>query len=125
MDTYAQLTRQPITGQMARMVLRSLGSPAAQDTVSLSAVVEAAATYFRLSPGDLASRKRTQVIARARQLVMYLAREETTASLPQIGEALGGRDHSTVVHGCARIAALIATDSTLAQDEEIHRATTA
>jgi chromosomal replication initiator protein len=121
LHTYAQLTRQPITGQMARMVLRSLGSPAVQDAVSLNAVVEATATYFRLSPDDLASRKRTQIIARARQLVMYLAREETTASLPQIGEALGGRDHSTVVHGCSKIAAKIATDAALAQDVEAIR----
>jgi chromosomal replication initiator protein len=118
LHTYAQLTRQPITGQMARMVLKSLGSSAAQDIVSLNAVVEAATSYFRLSPDDLAGRKRTQIIARARQLVMYLAREETTASLPQIGEALGGRDHSTVVHGCARIAALITTDATVAGDVE-------
>jgi hypothetical protein len=49
-------------------------------------------------------------------LAMYLAREETDASLIQIGDALGGRDHSTVMHGCAKIAELLDSDSALAQD---------
>jgi chromosomal replication initiator protein len=116
LHTYTQLTGQPITSPTARMVLKSLGTPVNQDGVSLSAVLEATAKYYGLTIDDLSSRKRTKIVAQARQLAMYLAREETDASLPQIGDALGGRDHSTIVHGCAKIASLLESDSSLAQD---------
>lgn len=116
LHTYAQLTGQPITVQSARTVLKTLGAPTSQETVSVQSVLEATAAYYRLTVGDLASRKRTRIVAQSRQLAMYLARELTDASLPQIGEALGGRDHSTVVHGCAKINAALASDAALAQD---------
>jgi chromosomal replication initiator protein len=116
LHTYAQLTGQAITLPVARVVLRQLGSLTQQEAIPLSAVLEVTARYYGLTVEDLASRKRTKVIAQARQLAMYLAREETETSLPQIGQALGGRDHSTVVHGCTRIASLLASDPALAQD---------
>ncbi len=116
LHTYTQLTGQPITAQAARTVLKTLGAPASQAAVTLQAVLEATAAHYRLTVGDLASRRRTRIVAQARQLAMYLARELTDASLPQIGEALGGRDHSTVVHGCAKINAALASDTALAQD---------
>ncbi len=119
--TYTQLTGQMITESAARMVLKALGSSVAQAVVTISAVFEATAHYYGLSLDDLASRKRTKIVAQARQVAMYLARSETTASLPQVGEALGGRDHSTIVHGCARIGALLETDLALAQDVQAIR----
>jgi chromosomal replication initiator protein len=56
--------------------------------------------HFGLRPGDLQARKRTRKIADARQMAMYVMRHHGGASLPAIGQYLGGRDHSTVVHGC-------------------------
>src|SRR5258708_16628298 len=86
--------------------------------MTLQAVIEATARYYRLSVAALSGRQRTKIVALARQLAMYLAREETSASLLQIGEALGGRDHTTVMHGCTRIAEALASDPSLAQDAE-------
>ncbi len=114
LHTYTRLTGQSVTAAAAWMVLKALGSSTGQGSVTLNAVLEAAATYYGVSLDDLASRKRTKLVAHARQVAMYLARSETNASLPQIGDALGGRDHSTIVHGCARINTLLETDSTLA-----------
>jgi chromosomal replication initiator protein len=59
---------------------------------------------------------RARAVSLPRQLTMYLIREETRTSLPQIGEILGGRDHTTVMHGCAKIAAQIETDEQLRRD---------
>lgn len=116
LDTYTGLTHQPISVMTASRVLKTLGTSGQLETVSLETVLEATSQYYRLSMTDLASRKRTKIIVQARQLAMYLARESTDATLPQIGEALGGRDHSTVMHGCAKIASMIASDMTLAND---------
>lgn len=95
--------------EAADRVLKSLGMarPAA---VTLEQVIEAIAAYYDLTPDDLASRSRNRIIAHARQLAMYLARELTDVSLPQIGEALGGRSHSTILHGCAKIGEMMAAD---------------
>jgi chromosomal replication initiator protein len=133
LHTYSQLTRQIITETVARSVLHMRGAvsvstsfnnnriSAANTSMSsnasrLDAVLEATARYYRLSVSDLASRQRTRDVALARQLAMYIAREETDASLIQIGDALGGRDHSTVMHGCAKIADSLIYDNQLAQD---------
>jgi chromosomal replication initiator protein len=120
LNTYSQLTGQIVTEAVARTVLHMRGEIVSHNTtssgISIANVLEATAKYYRLKADDLGSRQRTKVIAQARQLAMYLAREETDASLIQIGDALGGRDHSTVMHGCAKIAELLDSDSALAQD---------
>jgi chromosomal replication initiator protein len=123
LHTYTQLTGQMITAAAGQMVLKALGTPVSHAAVSLNMLVEATARHYGLTADDLASRKRTRIVAQARQMAMYLARAETDASLPQIGEALGGRDHSTILHGCARITALMETDSALAQDAQAIRQT--
>ena len=64
------------------------------------------------------SKKRTRVIARPRQIAMSLAKELTTQSLPAIGNAFGGRDHTTVLHACKTISELKQTDINMAQDYE-------
>lgn len=70
-------------------------------------ILDAVATHFDIEIPTLQSRNRSQAIARPRQIAMYLIREETGESLPRIGTLLGGRDHTTVLHGCERIADLI------------------
>lgn len=124
--TYAQLTGSHISEAMVLAALKTLGTPASQDGVDLQSVVETTAAYFGLTADDLSGRKRTKEVAHARQVAMYLARSLTDASLPQIGSALGGRDHSTVVHGCNRIADLVTSDVNVNKDvEEIRGALTA
>ncbi len=112
----AQLGRQPLTVALAQQVLRLSNSQAVHQPASkpnISRILEATATYHQLSLDDLLSKRRTQKIARARQIAMYIAREETNASLPQIGEALGGRNHSTVLYGCNKIAEALKEDGSL------------
>ena len=87
----------------------SLKKPA----ITLDRVVSVVANQFGVGEDQLLGRSRRQEIALARQVAMYLMREETGASLPQIGETLGGRDHTTIMHGCAKIAGLHETDESL------------
>jgi chromosomal replication initiator protein len=68
--------------------------------VRIADVIEVVADHFGFTVDQLKSKRRTQDLARARQMAMHLARELTGASLNQIGRAFGGRDHSTVAHAC-------------------------
>ena len=78
-------------------------------------IIEAVARYFRLSPEALKSKKRDRETTWARQIAMYLIREEAPCSLTEIGRELGGRDHSTVFHGCSKIAQQFNTNPHLQQ----------
>jgi chromosomal replication initiator protein len=77
------------------------------------AIIEAVAHSFGLERERLLGRERSHEIALPRQIAMYLIREETGASLPQVGEALGGRDHTTVMYGCEKIGELLEQDDSL------------
>jgi chromosomal replication initiator protein len=72
--------------------------------VTMERIISAVANHYGMSEEQLVSRNRSRQIALPRQVAMYLIREETDASLPQIGERLGGRDHTTVMYGCEKIA---------------------
>jgi chromosomal replication initiator protein len=76
-------------------------------------VLYAVANAFGISPEKMLGRERTREIALPRQVAMYLLREEANISLPQIGEALGGRDHTTVMYACDKVADLIERDDRL------------
>ncbi|NIS82399.1 MAG: chromosomal replication initiator protein DnaA [Anaerolineales bacterium] len=76
-------------------------------------IISAVASQFNVEENRLLSRERSREVALPRQVAMYLLREETSSSLPAIGEALGGRDHTTVMYGCDKIADLMETDDTL------------
>jgi chromosomal replication initiator protein len=111
---HATLMRMPLTATMAQEVLSEmLGQPV---TIDIGQVVEAVAKYYRISTQDILGRSRRQDIAMQRQVAMYLARQETTASLPQIGDALGGRDHTTVLYAHDKIADLVERDQQLRRD---------
>lgn len=116
----ATLTHQPLTVELADTVIdKHSGHPATprrRQSTSLEDVLKAAATYYQLSLDDLASKRRTKDVVRARYVAIYLAREETDASLPQIGEALGGRQHSTVLHGYKKIADEVKSDDALRRE---------
>lgn len=101
---YARLVQSSPTLEIAVQALNNLASPALpQTTLTPRQVIEAAALSFKLTPDDLIGRKRDKLTALARQVAMYLIRQETGYSLKKIGQELGGRDHSTVIHACEKI----------------------
>ena len=96
----------------------SLNLRGAERRVTVDDIQKAAAEHFGLKQADLISACRTRAIARPRQAAMWLAKQLTTRSLPDIGRRFGGRDHTTVLHAVRRIDELRATDAQLARDLE-------
>ena len=92
---------------LAQMVLKDLFPDTSDGDISISLIMGETATYFGVSVEDLCSASRTRQLVNARQVAMYLARELTDLSLPKIGDAFGGRDHSTVMHANKKIAGLM------------------
>ena len=84
--------------------------------VSIDNIQRTVAEYYNIKFADLSSKSRQRSIARPRQVAMALSKELTNHSLPEIGKAFGGRDHSTVVHACKRIKGLQESDSDIAED---------
>ena len=111
---YANLTGRPIDLDLVNMALAdSLRRP---ERISVEQIIDTVARYYNVSGDVLISSSRKSTIARPRQVVMYLARTETDASLPQIGAQLGPRDHTTVLHGYEKIAGLVDTEPQLRRD---------
>jgi chromosomal replication initiator protein len=107
----SRLTHQPLTREVAETALSNLVPQPGKLTTDQ--ILEAVAHHFGVEVNALQGRSRSHAIARPRQIAMYLMREETGASLPRIGAILGGRDHTTVLYGCERIADLIEEDANL------------
>ena len=84
--------------------------------VSIDNIQKTVANYYKIRMSDLLSAKRNRSLARPRQLAMSLAKELTSHSLPEIGDAFGGRDHTTVLHACKKIAALKTSSSNISKD---------
>ncbi|MDJ0700314.1 MAG: chromosomal replication initiator protein DnaA [Woeseiaceae bacterium] len=111
----SRFTGRPINLDFAREALRDLLA-LQERLVSIENIQKTVADYFKIRVADLLSKKRSRSIARPRQLAMALAKELTNHSLPEIGDAFGGRDHTTVLHGCRRIEALRETDKRVDDD---------
>ena len=111
----ARFTGQDITVDFAREALKDLLSLQAK-LVTIENIQKMVAEYFKVRVADLLSERRNRSIARPRQIAMALSKELTNHSLPEIGEAFGGRDHTTVLHACKRIRDLKAEDQRLAHD---------
>ncbi|HLT89539.1 MAG TPA: chromosomal replication initiator protein DnaA [Woeseiaceae bacterium] len=111
----SQFTGRPISLEFAKEALRDLLA-LQERLVSIENIQKTVADYFKIRVADLLSKRRSRSIARPRQLAMALAKELTNHSLPEIGDAFGGRDHTTVLHGCRRIAALRETDKRVDED---------
>jgi chromosomal replication initiator protein len=111
----ANFTGKPITMEFAKDTLRDL--IALQDrTVTIENIQKTVAEYYKIRSSDLLSNRRSRSITRPRQLAMALSKELTNHSLPEIGEAFGGRDHTTVLHGCRKIAELRDSDVKINED---------
>lgn len=104
-----------ITADFAQETLRDLLTVHAQ-AITVPNIQKTVADYYQLRISDLLSPKRSRSVARPRQMAMSLAKELTEHSLPELGDAFGGRDHTTVLHACRTIAALRETDGRIKQD---------
>lgn len=113
----ASFTGQPITLDFAQETLRDMLRAQAQ-ALSIDRIQKTTAEYFDIRLSDMLSRKRTRIIVRPRQIAMALCKELTTHSLPEIGQAFGGRDHTTVMHACKVVQELCATDGQVNEDYE-------
>ena len=112
---YARFHGREISLDVAKEALRDiLGATNRQISVEL--IQKTVADYFRIKVADMFSHKRNRAIARPRQVAMWLSRELTDRSLPEIGDAFGGRDHTTVMHACRTISDLRFKDGTLNND---------
>ncbi len=114
-EAYARFHKRSISIDLAKEALKDLLA-AQNKQVSIENIQKTVADFYRIKIVDLLSKKRTRVIARPRQMAMCLARELTQFSLPEIGNAFGGRDHSTVLHACKTIESLRNSDSALNAD---------
>lgn len=112
---FSRFTNQPLSIDMAQEALKDLLA-LHQKLVTLESIQKTAAEYFKVRVSDLLSKKRTRSIARPRQIAMALAKELTSHSLPEIGEAFGGRDHTTVLHATRKVAELRETDNRIEED---------
>jgi len=112
---FSRFTNQPLSIEMAQEALKDLLA-LHQKLVTLENIQKIVGEYFKVRVSELLSKKRTRSIARPRQIAMALAKELTNHSLPEIGEAFGGRDHTTVLHACRKIAELKETDVRIAED---------
>jgi len=110
---YASLRNEPPTTGLVRHVLRRLGQDETHDACGLGEILDAAAQEFGIERQALLARDRRPAVAEARQVAMYLARELTEHSLPEIGRGIGGRNHTTVLHAVNRIGAAIKSDESV------------
>ncbi|MDH3418345.1 MAG: chromosomal replication initiator protein DnaA [Gammaproteobacteria bacterium] len=111
----SRFTGQAITLDFTKEALRDL--LAAQDKlVTISNIQKTVAEYYKIRVADLLSKRRNRSITRPRQIAMALAKELTTHSLPEIGDAFGGRDHTTVLHACRRVKLLRDTETRVLED---------
>ncbi len=111
----ARFTGQPITLDFAKEALKDLLTLQAR-LVTLENIQKTVADYYKVRVADLLSQRRNRSIARPRQVAMTLAKELTQHSLPEIGDAFGGRDHTTVMHACKRIKELQESDQRMRED---------
>ncbi len=112
---HSHFTHKPINLDLIREALKDL--LALQDKlVSIDNIQRTVAEYYKIKVADLLSKRRTRSVARPRQVAMALAKEVTNHSLPEIGDAFGGRDHTTVLHACRKIAELRESDADISED---------
>lgn len=118
----SQFAHQPMTLDNAEAVLQQYDAPrhhgSRRAPTTLNCVIEITARYYQMNPAELTGKNRAQRVNNVRQVAMYLAREYTESSLAQIGECLGGRSHTTVLHGCNKVVEMMGCDPVLRQQIE-------
>lgn len=109
---FSSLTNNPITIDLSKEVLKDFIRDGGRD-VTIDVILKAVCQHFQITLPDLKGKRRTKGLAHPRQVAMYLCRELTSSSFPEIGQKIGGRDHSTVMYACSKIAAALPLDSDL------------
>ena len=112
LGAYASLTGQTITLEMAKSVLRDLIGTK-KKIVSMDDIQETVGARFHVKIADLKSRRRSKTLVHPRQIAMYLCRELTDSSYPEIGRQFGGKDHTTIIHACKQVTKAKESDSVL------------
>ncbi|HWP46445.1 MAG TPA: chromosomal replication initiator protein DnaA [Candidatus Limnocylindrales bacterium] len=111
---YSSLTGQEITLELAQQVLKDLLSPK-EKNINIDLIQKVVSDYYNVSSQEMKSQSRARAIAFPRQVAMYLSKELTRSSLPEIGKNFGGKDHTTVIHACQKIKEKIAKDPNFKQ----------
>ncbi len=111
----ANFTGKPITIDFVRETLRDLLA-SQEKLVTIDNIQKTVAEYYKIKLADILSKRRSRSVARPRQMAMALAKELTTRSLPEIGDAFGGRDHTTVLHACRKIKQLREESNDIKED---------
>jgi chromosomal replication initiator protein len=112
---FAKFSGQSVTLDVAKEALRDLLAVQSR-LVTVENIQKVVAEYYKLKVGDMYSKKRSRNLARPRQIAMTLAKELTQMSLPDIGDAFGGRDHTTVLHACRKVAELRRSELDIERD---------
>lgn len=112
---HSKFSGEPINLEFTKTALKDLLTIHTRQ-VSIDRIQQAVSRYYKVKTSDLTGKRRLQSITRPRQLAMFLAKSLTSKSLPEIGRAFGGRDHTTVLHACQKISALLETDADLKID---------
>jgi chromosomal replication initiator protein len=112
---FSRFHEKPITLELVKEALRDLIASTSR-IVSIENIQKTVADFYKIKVADMFSKKRTRNLARPRQIAMALAKELTNQSLPEIGESFGGRDHTTVIHACRKVAELRETDAGIGHD---------
>jgi chromosomal replication initiator protein len=112
---HSKFSGEPINLEFTKTALKDLLTIHTRQ-VSIDRIQQAVSRYYKVKTSDLTGKRRLQAITRPRQLAMFLAKSLTSKSLPEIGRAFGGRDHTTVLHACQKISALLETDADLKID---------
>ncbi len=113
---YARLTKSPLTVELATQALADISSDAHKRTLTPPVIMSTVGSFFNIPPETIQGKRRDKTSSQARQIVMYLLREELQCSWTQIGRELGNRDHSTILHGYKKISEEVNTDHGLRRD---------
>jgi chromosomal replication initiator protein len=117
---HAQLVGREISLEMVQDVLHDV-LRASERRVSIEEIQKKVAEHFNIKVSDMHSARRARAVARPRQVAMYLSKQLTTHSLPEIGRKFGGRDHTTVMHAVRKIEELHVSDPSLSEDIDLLR----
>lgn len=114
---YSRFRNEPITVHTSREALRDVLALQHRQ-ISIENIQKTVADFYKIKVSDMFSKKRTRILARPRQIAMALAKDITDLSLPDIGDAFGGRDHTTVLHACRKVQELCLEDEGMKRDFE-------
>ncbi|KOY75042.1 DNA-directed DNA replication initiator protein [Apilactobacillus kunkeei DSM 12361 = ATCC 700308] len=112
-QAFAKFKKVPITTDLVSDALRGLNRGDSKPEITVENIIKSVSNYYNVSIDDLKGKKRVKTIVIPRQIAMYLSRTLTNSSLPKIGSAFGGKDHTTVIHAYDKIADAVQSDSTI------------